>query len=147
MHFPNITTYAAGVAQASTHRKLQKYCDEVLAEFGITKMQWLIIGTVLDSGEKGVRLSDLAVTMGTNLPYLTNTINLLESKNILERKEDASDSRAKRVMVNGQFAKKCDLIEKTLRDKLRKTIYAQISPEEFRIYMKVTFQLGEIESE
>src|SRR5689334_6272433 len=91
----NITTYQAGVAQASTHRVLQKYCDEVLAAYGITKMHWLIIGTVLDAGENGVRLTDLTDKLGTTMAYLTNTVNLLESKAMLSRTSHATDSRSK----------------------------------------------------
>ena len=72
-----ITTYQAGVAQAAMHRVLQKLCDNILQPFGISKMQWLIIGTALDAGKHGVRISDLAAQLGTTMPYLTTTVNLL----------------------------------------------------------------------
>jgi DNA-binding MarR family transcriptional regulator len=137
-----ITTYQAGVAQSSMHRLLQKECDEYLKEFGITKMQWLIIGTVLDAGAAGMRLTDLAEIMHTGLPYLTTTINLLESKDILVRSANKEDSRAKKLQVSENFQAKCPEIERTLRDRLRSSIYSKVTPEEFRIYMKVLYQLG-----
>ena len=139
-----ITTYQAGVAQSSAHRVLQKYCDEVLSRYGITKMHWLIIGTVLDAGEAGVRLTDLTDKLGTTMPYLTTTVNLLESKGMLQRTGHKSDSRSKVITINEDFAPKCDEIELTLRNALRQSVYADINPAEFRIYMKVLFQLGEI---
>ena len=142
VHLPGITTYQAGVAQSSMHRLLQKECDEYLKEFGITKMQWLIIGTVLDAGDAGMRLTDLAEIMQTGLPYLTTTINLLESKGILVRSAQAEDSRAKKLEVSSSFKEKCPEIEHTLRDRLRASIYSRVEPEEFRIYMKVLYQLG-----
>lgn len=140
----SVTTYQAGVVQASAHRLLQKHCDDILMPYGITKMQWLIIGTVLDAGAKGIRLTELAEQLGTGLPYLTNTVNLLESKKILRRKNDGTDSRSKNIFINKRFIPKCAVIEETLRQELRKSIYGNIDPADFRIYIKVLFQLADI---
>jgi DNA-binding MarR family transcriptional regulator len=139
-----LTTYQAGVAQAAIHRTLQKYCDEVLVQYGITKMHWLIIGTVMDAGDRGARLTDLSTALGTTLPYLTNAVNLLESKGMLVRASSDTDSRSKLITIHPDFAPKCAVIEATLRDALRTSIYAEIDPAEFRIYMKVLFQLGRV---
>ncbi len=137
-----LTTYQAGVLQASAHRALQKYCDNILSPYDITKMQWLIIGTILDAGRQGVKITDLAETLATTLPYLTNTINLLESKGMLERRADPKDERMKRVQVTPQFKKQCSVIEQTMRSRLRTAIYADVAPEEFRVYLNVLYKLG-----
>ena len=140
----SITTYQAGVAQAAMHRALQKRCDEILKPFGITKMQWLIIGTVLDAGPGGMRLSDLAGMLDTTLSYLTNTINLLESRGFVVRTDHGSDSRAKLITVSPEFSAQCAHIEATLRDGLRQTIYANVNQKDFQTYMKVLYQLKDV---
>lgn len=140
----DITTYQAGAAQASMHRSLQKICDDILSPFGITKMHWLIIGAVLDSDPRGVRISDLAEKLGTTISYLTSTINLLESKGILARADNEADSRSKLITVAAAFKPRCAKIEATLREGLRKTIYSTVDPGEFKIYLKVLFQLNEV---
>ena len=139
-----MTTYQAGTLQASTHRLLQKYCDDVLKPYGITKSQWLVIGTILDAGKKGIRITDLSGTLSTTLGYLTNTINLLESKGILKRISNSKDERTKMVIVSSNFVPKCQEIENTLRSQLRKTIYADITSSEFKTYMKVLYKLSQI---
>lgn len=139
-----ITTYQAGVVQAAMHRLLQRKCDEFLAEHGISKMQWLIIGTVLDAGKKGIRISDLAEIMGTTISYLTTAINLLESKRMLKRTSDDDDSRAKIIVVHPRFATKCNKIERELRQFLRETIYREVAPEDFQVYIKVLYQLKDL---
>lgn len=146
MDLSKITTYQAGVTQAYMNRKLQKITDKILVPFGITKMQWLIIGTVLDTGKTGIRVSDLAKKVGTTMGYLTNSINLLESRGILKRLNNANDTRSKLVVVQENYKPICRDIEFTLRDGLRKTIYAEIDPSEFRIYMKVMAKLADIEN-
>lgn len=137
-----ITTYKAGAWQASMHRNLQKRCDEILKPFGISKMNWMIVGHILDAGSKGIRISDLASKLGTTNSYLTTAINLLESKGFVVRSNNDKDSRSKLISINKEFVPKCELIEKTLRQGLRETIYLKVDPSEFRIYMKVLQQLN-----
>jgi DNA-binding MarR family transcriptional regulator len=139
-----ITTYEIGVIQAHAHRQLQKYSDEILARFGITKMQWLVVGTVLDAGAKGVRISDLAKKLGTTLPYLTNTVNLLESKQILARNDHSADSRAKLVTVDKGFKSNCAEIEKVLRQALRESLYVGIDPKDLDTYVRVLYKLAKL---
>lgn len=142
MDTSKLTTYQAGAAQALLNRKLQKLCDEALAPYGITKMQWLIIGTVYDTQKSGIRLSELSETLGTSMPYLTNAVNMLESRGILVRRESAEDTRAKLILVSPKYTRVCKEIERTLRATLRKSIYAKVDPAEFRTYLKVMEQLA-----
>ncbi len=139
-----ITTYQAGVAQASMHRLLQKLSDRILLPFGITKMQWLIIGTIHDAGAQGARISDVAETLDTTIAYLTNSINLLELRKILIRRDSLIDSRSRIVTVTAEFVPKIAMIEEAMRVSLRKSIYSEISREDFITYMKVVFQLIEV---
>lgn len=139
-----ITTYQAGTAQAAMNRVLQKKCDEILKPFGITKMQWLIIGNVLDAGKNGIRISDLADQIGTTIPYLTNALHLLESKNYIKKIANDNDLRSKMIKLNPKLISQCTQIESVLREGLRKSVYANIDPVEFRTYIKVMYQLGEV---
>lgn len=140
----HITTYQAGAVQAAVHRAIQKHYDQTLKPYGITKMHWLIIGTILDTGEKGARMTDIAKALDTTLPYLTNTLNVLEAKGIINRDSNQGDSRSKIVRINPQFVPRCAEIEGTLRTKLRESIYAHVDPADFRVYLKVLYQLAKL---
>lgn len=139
-----ITTYQSGATQAFVHRELQKICDEILRPYKITKMQWLIIGNVLDTQKKGIRVSDLAEKLGTTISFLTTSVNLLESRGILKRLDNVSDTRSKLIVVNKHYVPRCQEIEATLRGGLRNTIYSEINPTEFRIYIKVLTELAHV---
>lgn len=145
MNHGALSTYQAGVTQAYLNRKLQKLCDDILRPYGITKTQWLVVGTILDNQMKGIRLSDLADKLGTTMSYLTTTINLLESRGILERTNDRDDTRSKQITVADDFVDTCAEIEHTLRDSLRKTFYAKVDPDEFKVYISVMNELAAIE--
>lgn len=137
-----ITTYQAGVAQAAMHRNVQKICNEILEPYGITKMHWLIIGMVLDAGFAGHRVSDLAKSLGVTIPYLTNTLHILEGRGYVIRSANTQDSRSKLVTINPSMQAKCEEIEQVLREGLRKSIYSQVSPKDFQAYLKVVFTLS-----
>lgn len=139
-----ITTYQAGIAQASMHRLLQKQSDKILKPYGISKMQWMIVGLVLDGGPDGVRISDLATQLATTIPYLTTNINLLESRDILVKTTNDNDSRSKLITIAPDFLPKCKQIEAGLRDGLRKAIYSRVDPVEFSIYIKVLYELIDV---
>jgi DNA-binding MarR family transcriptional regulator len=138
-----ITTYQAGAMQASVHRSLQQLCDQILEPFGISKMQWLIIGHILDAGTAGIRISDLAKILSTTIPFITNAVNVLEARDIVMRKNNQQDNRSKLLVVSADFIPHCAEIETALRKGLRGTLYATIDPEDFRIYIKVLFQIHE----
>lgn len=142
MDISTITTYQSGVAQSSAYRNLNKLFSELLGEHDLTCMQWFVIGTIYDAGPAGIQLSHLSEKLQTGLPFITNTINLLESKNIVERKGSPTDSRAKHVSILPNFIDECEQIEQDLRVKMRKSIYASISPADLRVYIKVLYQLS-----
>jgi len=130
--------------QAHVDRLLQRTCDDILRPYGITKVQWFIVGAALDAGERGIRITDLASLLGTTLAFLTTSVNVLALKNILTRIENKSDNRSKFITVDPHFKPQCAKIEAALRDGLRASIYAHVGVEDFHTYMKVLYQLNTI---
>lgn len=139
-----ITTYQAGALQASAHRFLQKKSDEILAPFGISKMEWMVIGAVLDAGEAGAKPSDLAEELATTRAYLTKMVNELETKGYLIKSKSKKDPRSRIIVINPKVKKDCQMIEARLRRGLREVVYPDISPENLHVYMKVMHKLNHI---
>ena len=137
-----ISTYAAGVAQSTAYRLLKKFTEDCIGSHNITMMQWFIIGTIYDAGSTGIGVTELAHAVDTNVPYITNTLNLLEQKNIIERETRSGDSRSKVVVISPHYEPTVRAIEKDLRAKMRETIYANITPNELRTYISVLYKLS-----
>lgn len=142
-----ITTYQVGGLEAAAYRSVRAFKDALLKKYGITSMQWFIIGAVLDAGTKGLRITDLSEQLDTTLGFMTNSVNLLESKNILRRIENSSDSRSRLITINKQFVPTCKKIEHELRTELRRTIYAQVTPVELHAHIKVLKLLANLEDD
>jgi DNA-binding MarR family transcriptional regulator len=144
MDLSSITTYQSGVAQSSAYRNLNKLFSTLLKDHGLTSMQWFVLGTILDSGDEGIQMTLLSAKLQTGLPFITNTINLLESKGMVARKGSLTDSRSKLVSIAENFKMECAKIEGDLRSKMRASIYADIAPKDLEIYLKVLYQLSQL---
>lgn len=144
MDISNITTYQSGVAQSTAYRNLNKLFSGLLKSHGLTCMQWFVIGTIYDASPEGIKLTHLSEKLQTGLPFITNTINLLESKGIVERKDSLTDNRSKIVSIKPDYINTSQQIEKDLRAQLRSSIYNTISRDDLRIYVKVLYQLGQV---
>jgi len=147
MDLSKITTYQAGVAQSSTYRNLNKLFSAMLKTHDLTSMQWFVLGTIYDSSSEGIQLTQLSTKLQTGLPFITNTINLLESKGMVERRNSLTDSRSKRVYITTEFMPMCRKIEEDLRVQLHNSVYSEIDPDDLRIYIKVLYQLSQLKVE
>lgn len=139
-----LKTYHVGALQAAAHRSLKKLGDDLLKDYGITSMQWHIIGAVLDAEPRGARISELAQELDTTMAFLTTNVNLLESKRILIRTVNDNDARSQLIKVVPAFRPRCAEIEDALRDRLRTSIYATVTPEELHTYIKVIAKFAEL---
>lgn len=138
-----ISTYHSGVAQASAHRVINRIVSDFLLQHGLTSMQWFIVGHIYDAGETGLRISDVMNRVHTTLPYITNTVALLESKGIVRKASHSGDSRIKMVSVVPTYYKTFTEIEEGLREHLRITLYREdgISREELSTYINVLYKI------
>ena len=140
----DVTTYQSGVAQASAFRVVKTHTAHFLKDYNLTCMQWFTIGTVLDAGTEGIRLSDLAKELDTTLAYMTNTVNLLESRGILIKEAHQYDARTKLVSVKPSYKKTCQKIETALRQRLREVLYSNIDHDELTTYVDVLYKLSKL---
>lgn len=139
----NMPTYTAGIAQAAAYRLLKKFTEECIAEHDLTMMQWYIIGTLYEAdSEVGPSIGDLAALLDTGLPYITNTINVLESRGIVERRCCKDDSRIKRLYLRPEYMPMVEEVEAEMRKRMRATLYKDITPMELLTYIKVLHKLN-----
>lgn len=140
-----ITTYESGAVQSSAHRILTRIKSDFLSQYNLTSTQWFVIGFAYEAGEKGVRLSDLMRTLDTSMPFITNIVNLLESKKILQKMSDVNDSRVKIAKLNPKYQSTVEEIESGLRDELRVRLYDKehITREELSTYITVLYKIAQ----
>ena len=110
-----LTTCEAVIMQARAFRSLKTFIAQVLYKHDQTVTEWLIIGIVIESGKNGIRVSELANTLGVVMPVITNLIHKSVAANLLERISDSNDKRAKRIVATKHGINKAAEIESELR--------------------------------
>lgn len=138
-----ISTYESGIAQATAHRLLGRINADFLSQYGITPTQWFVIGLAYDAGAEGIRLNELKRTLDTTMPFITNLVNHLESKDILSKINASNDSRIKIALLNPRYKATVEEIEAGLRDELRARLYNEdfITRDELSAYITVLYKI------
>ena len=142
-----ITTYDSGIMQSTAHRILTRIKSEYLSQYDITTTQWFAIGLAYEAGEQGIRLGDLMRKLDTTMPFITNLVNILESKSILHKVNSSEDSRIKIAILNPAFASQVEQIENGLREELRIRLYNEdhISRDELSTYISVLYKIAQVD--
>lgn len=110
MSYNQITTYQMMIAQSKAYRKVRAFMDITLHPYNLTITEWLIIGVAIDAGPTGIRISELAKTLGVEMPVITNLVHKATHTGWLRRIEDSDDKRARRVvMTHAGLDKACDI--------------------------------------
>lgn len=139
-----LKTYHVGVIEAAAHRALRQHKDELLKSYGVTGMEWYLIGTVADAGQQGIRSSDLAKILGTTMGFLTKTVALLEAKNIVYRNANEADARSNYICLKELYRPVLEEIELALRAKLRQSVYTMVTAEELETYIHVLDKFSQL---
>ena len=140
-----LKTYQVGVIEAAAHRALREQKDSLLSEYGLSGVEWYLIGTVADAGKQGITSTELAKLLGTTLGFLTKTVSLLEAKNVLYKIANPKDARSSYIALNDSYRTTLDTIECALRDKLRDSIYSVVSREQLGTYIEVMNKFSTLE--
>src|SRR5580658_56952 len=78
-------------------RMLRTYADHRAAQFGITRAQWVVLARV-DRSE-GLKQSELADMLDLQPISLTRLLDKLCDSDLIERRADPADRRAKRLFL------------------------------------------------
>lgn len=79
-------------------RRWRRALDEALASSGLTDASWLPLLHLARLGD-GARQSDLARSLGVEGPSLVRMLDRLAAAGLVERREDPTDRRAKRLRL------------------------------------------------
>lgn len=137
----NRTTYRAGLLQAKVYRALKVYTGENLAPYGITTMDWALLGLLHDNAN-GLRSSELADELGVEAPFITVLFGKLQKMNLIDSKPDTRDSRAKNIFLTSKGKQFIPKIENILYQEM-KIFIEGIPKTDMLTYVTVLEQMNE----
>ena len=89
--------YEACLLHARADRALRLVVAKQLERFKITMMEWLLLGVVCGSSDKGLSMSNIAAALDVTLPQVTALVSNLVKHRYVKQKTQAHDRRSRHV--------------------------------------------------
>lgn len=124
-----------GLIQAHAYRILKKNTTKALAQFKVSTVDWAMLG-VLSEHPNGMRVSDIAKTLGVSVPFATTLVVVLEKKELVSSAVGASDNRVKIVSLTKKGFGFVEKVEQILRREMRPLVEG-VSPRDLLGYLIV----------
>lgn len=129
-----LTTAEAGILQSKAYRSLREFLGTCLKPHGVSLTGWALLGLV--AGSQGIRASVLAHELSVKRPLVTDLLTDFEKKNLLTRRVELQDSRAKKIFLTDKGKQFVQSLEAELRQNLR-VFLDDVSQTELTTYLKV----------
>ncbi|CAL78398.1 putative transcriptional regulatory protein slyA-like, MarR family [Bradyrhizobium sp. ORS 278] len=143
MSDPAKTQSEIGLLIARVARLWRRAADQALADHGLSQATAHPLRALARRGRNassGIRQGALAEEVGIEGPSLVRLIDLLQTENLVERREDPTDRRAKTLHLTARGEAKADEIEAVLR-RVRGFLLKDISPEDLAIASDVLHRI------
>jgi MarR family transcriptional regulator for hemolysin len=128
-----------GLVIAETARCWRNKLDERLRPLGLSQSRWLVLVHLSKRGD-GVVQKALAEWLGIEGPTLVRTLDRMTEDGWIERRESATDRRAKTVHLTKQSRAIIRKIEKVAAQ-LRSELLAGIKPADLETCLRVLQQI------
>jgi len=130
-----MTTYGMGLLQAKAFRILKNRTTEILKPFGISTVDWAMLG-LLSQKVEGGGVMQLARDLGVEAPFVTELVKNLEKKDLVRKYARESDKRNKAVVLTSAGKKFVENTEGLVRGEMRGLLHGS-SISEILGYQKV----------
>lgn len=128
-------SYQLSLYQVKAQRILRDQASVVLSAYNLTATEWTIIGQIYEHKD-GIRLSELANILGVEAPLITNLVDTLAKKTIVQKHPHPRDRRAKLLFLTKKGIDLLPQVEEEVQQKIGKALKGA-SEEEQHTYLKV----------
>ncbi len=120
--------------QGKAYRSLNTHLNKALYEFELSIPEWKLIGQLFEHGP--MRLAEIAERLSVEAPLVTNLIDLLEKKELVERTFDKNDRRAKIIISTKKADRMIPEIDKKVKVIMNQLLVG-VTREDLISYIKV----------
>lgn len=143
MDLRDLTTYQACILQARAYRVLREFVAKQLDGYGLTMMEWVLLGVVHESGSRGVSPSALSERLDVSLPMVTRMVNAVAEDNYVKRRADKHDKRQQIIIATPKGRRLAQGIEWRVRGAMKEWL-KDVDPEELKGYVHIMSQIADM---
>lgn len=143
MELKDLTTYEACILQARAYRVLREFVAKQLDGYGLTMMEWVLLGIVYEAGDKGISPSALSERLDVSLPMVTRMVNGVTQTGYITRTTDQRDRRQQIIVATSEGKERAVSSELRVR-KAMKSWLKEVDRVELQGYIRIMAQLAEM---
>ncbi len=136
--------YEACLLHSKSDRMLRLVVGRELEPFNVTMMQWLLLMTVNQGPNSGMRMTELSEQLDVTMPQITALMNDLVERKLAKQKINSHDRRSRRLSVTSTGKKRLEEIDGSVDQALKKWL-DPISGADLEGYFATLKQMVEIE--
>jgi DNA-binding MarR family transcriptional regulator len=130
------------MAQMFMARNIGSFHQGALKEYGLSSIQWLVLGVIADSTARGgIRVTDLATSFDVKTTYITSVLNSLRAKKYVETRYDPQDARVRLAIITATGAEQIISIESHMQKEIARMLNGVISAQELEQYIQTLQKL------
>ena len=137
-----ISAYEIGLFHSQVHRTLRGIVSQHLEQFGVTMMEWLLLGTVKAGPKEGVTMTTVARTLHVTLPQVTALTTVLMQSKLIKQRVSKHDRRNKYLVCSGSAKKLLQDIDKVIDTALQEWM-ADVSAADKATHLQVMRMLAD----
>jgi MarR family transcriptional regulator for hemolysin len=112
-----------------------------LEPYGLTMMEWALLGVVDETKNAGISPSELSQTIDVGLPMITGMVNRVEAMQLIDRKSTDKDKRRRVVVSTPKGRQIVKKVESQMRADFG-TWLSDVDRDELEAYVTVMKQLA-----
>lgn len=126
-------SYNFSILQGKAYKTIQNCITKCLVKYNLSLSEWKVLGQLYDN--KNLRVADLSVILGYDASLITNLIDSLESKGLIQRIASKTDLRVKQIMLTEKARLHIPEIESEIW-KIVLLLLEKITQKELKAYLK-----------
>jgi DNA-binding MarR family transcriptional regulator len=121
----------AWIGMLETHKRLTRALDsELESEFGLSLSGVEVLGRLAAAEERNLRLSELAGACGLSLSRVSRIVDMLEARELVQRRVAAADARAVEAHLTEAGLVLVRRAQSSHFESVQQRFFAQLSPAE-----------------
>lgn len=131
------------MAQMFMARNTNTFHQNVLKEYELSSIQWLVLGVIADAtANGGIRVTDLATSFDVKTTYITSVLNSLRAKKYVETRYDPQDARVRLAIITPNGAKQVTSIEAHMQKEIARLLNGIVSAQELEQFINMLQKLA-----
>lgn len=141
----DIKMYETCLVHTRADRVLRTITNNLLAEFNITMMEWLLLGVVSEANRSGITLSDIAKRLDVSQPQVTALMDKVVTQRLVRQKVHKQDRRSRTAVLTIKGKRLLDNIETSFKE-FMKTWLSEIPEDQLAAYASLVQRIANHET-